>query len=753
MKLFGILLSAILLSSFGAQAATYYVRPAGDDTNNGRKHESAFRTISKSIQSASSGDKIFVEKGLYKEGKTIIIPKNVTLKGGFSFKNGKEANPFKNATVIDGEYSYSCVTNNGTLEGFIIQHGEQNETNLPTGSAGGGVYNTGVVNNCIIRNNNSRTSGGGVYNEDEAFAEVNNSIIYNNRTGLLGAGIYNGTENLVSTCAIYNNTTNFEGGGLYNAGYVSCCSVAGNQCGNAGGIFNSGSASNSIFWNNEFFDLIEESSSYGFTATGYCCYKEAQGPDYTGNIAEAPLFSCTTGDPSVWDLHLQSNSPCINAGASVFAEETEDMEGLERPNGALDMGAYEYQNSVKRPIFSSDKAYIFKGETIHFKDLSDGNPSSWTWDLDGDGEFDSSAQNPSFTYTEPGAYTVTLKLPNTSREISKPNYIHVGQRYYVKSEGSDSSDGTNWNEAFKTVEKAVESLSEGDQIWIAGGTYSITKALIIPHKASLYGGFTGTENQLNQRNTESSKTIINGQNITRCITNYGTISDLSITEGNCSDDYAGGVLNYGTVNKCSIYNNKSTYSAGGAYNRYKATINRCRIYGNESQDGGGLMNTGTATNCLIYLNSAILKGGGVNNNYGYLINCTVYKNEAPSVGGIDNLGDVSNTISYDNTNGNIIQRYTFEKEFITYCCFNEGTEGTGNIDENPLFVNVTGDMETWDFHLQKTSPCIDSGTATNAPSDDFDGYTRPENNIYDIGAYEYHELPTSVNQLTWSLCK
>ena len=60
-----------------------------------------------------------------------------------------------------------------------------------------------------------------------------------------------------------------------------------------------------------------------------------------GNITGDPLFVDTNG----WsNLRLQSYSPCINAGNLAFVMTTTDLDGNPRVvNGAVDMGAYEYQ--------------------------------------------------------------------------------------------------------------------------------------------------------------------------------------------------------------------------------------------------------------------------------------------------------------------------------------------------------------------------------------------------------------------------
>jgi hypothetical protein len=54
-------------------------------------------------------------------------------------------------------------------------------------------------------------------------------------------------------------------------------------------------------------------------------------------------------------------------------------------------------------------------------------------------------------------------------------------------------------------------------------------------------------------------------------------------------------------------------------------------------------------------------------------------------------------------------------------------------DPTVLFV----DMSANDYHLKSTAPAVDAGTSTNAPTNDFDGLTRPSGAGYDIGAFEY----------------
>lgn len=64
-----------------------------------------------------------------------------------------------------------------------------------------------------------------------------------------------------------------------------------------------------------------------------------------------------------------------------------------------------------------------------------------------------------------------------------------------------------------------------------------------------------------------------------------------------------------------------------------------------------------------------------------------------------------------------------------------GKIGPGNLSRDPKFVK-----RSWggkgDYHLQASSPCLDAGTATGAPSVDLAGTSRPQGDAVDMGAYE-----------------
>jgi hypothetical protein len=84
----------------------------------------------------------------------------------------------------------------------------------------------------------------------------------------------------------------------------------------------------------------------------------------------------------------------------------------------------------------------------------------------------------------------------------------------VKTTGSDVNSGSDWGQAKKTISAAITAAAQGDQIWVAAGTYPehIANKVIndLSVDVALYGGFAGSETQLEQREYASNITIIDG---------------------------------------------------------------------------------------------------------------------------------------------------------------------------------------------------------------------------------------------------
>jgi len=194
-------------------------------------------------------------------------------------------------------------------------------------------------------------------------------------------------------------------------------------------------------------------------------------------------------------------------------------------------------------------------------------------------------------------------------------------------------------------------------------------------------------------------------------------------------------------------------------------------WGCHGWEGGGIHcseSSPTITGNIITLNTASI-GGGINlyfsspviaNNtitrntaYGgggiycdsasppIVTNNTITSNGAVMGGGIYCDGTsplITNTILWNNDGFPGSQIYVYHGDPVITCCVVKGGwPGTGNIDDDPLFLDPASD----DYHIPFDSPCRSAGdrNAPGLPDRDFEG--DPRTGLFalpDIGADEFH---------------
>ena len=178
---------------------------------------------------------------------------------------------------------------------------------------------------------------------------------------------------------------------------------------------------------------------------------------------------------------------------------------------------------------------------------------------------------------------------------------------------------------------------------------------------ALYGGFDGTETLRQQRNWQSTETLIIGDGVNSVVRCWGQeafgpcgdnaiIDGFSITDGNY--EVGGGMDNeYASpmVSNCTFYYNGASLG-GGLYNYYASPIiNNCTFMDNMAENGGGMYNDFSSpviTNSRFLSNNAGYGGGMGNESSSPTIsNCTFNGNSAEAFGGMGNYGDASPTVS------------------------------------------------------------------------------------------------------------
>ncbi|MEP5255576.1 MAG: T9SS type A sorting domain-containing protein [Winogradskyella arenosi] len=209
---------------------------------------------------------------------------------------------------------------------------------------------------------------------------------------------------------------------------------------------------------------------------------------------------------------------------------------------------------------------------------------------------------------------------------------------YVNQNATGYNDGSSWADAYVDLQSAIASMSAGDEIWIAGGTYKPSTAnrgiyyRINKPNISIYGGFAGTETLINDRVLGANETILSGDlqgndvnvsgfsnnyvNTTRSDNTYRVIAidalgdhllldglTISDAHNNYNDTSPGAAILKNssvenlTLRNCTIKDNVArTFSAGvhadfnlsATNNRGSLTIDRCQFTNNMSLGGSGV---------------------------------------------------------------------------------------------------------------------------------------------------------------------
>jgi hypothetical protein len=387
-------------------------------------------TIQSGINGASDGDTVLVARGHYYErinfyGKAILVASN------FIFDNDTTT---IDSTIIDADTLVLEVADTGsvvvfvsgedstsTIEGFTIENGIgllmgkyvrggggiYCEASAPSiinnvisknhADIGGGTYcvvcSPHIVNNTIIENastvgggifcfassptissntiiQNCAEYGGGIYCQYTSSPAINTNIIVNNSVDYTGGGIScNESSPDIANNTIIRNSADLHGGGIHclvrSSPSVTNNVIANNL--NGEGIYCEDESyptiSYSDFWNNPDGDFVGclagvGDTTWGTNINGIPC-------DSFYNIIRDPLFV-----DSLYDYHLQEDSPCIDAGDNSVAPDS-DLDGNSRivdgnkdDSAVVDIGAYEYQPLVgiaeDNLLFSASDFVVFQ---------------------------------------------------------------------------------------------------------------------------------------------------------------------------------------------------------------------------------------------------------------------------------------------------------------------------------------------------------------------------------------------------------
>jgi PKD repeat protein len=629
------------------------------------------------------------------------------------------------------------INNGATIAGFTITGG--------SGSYGGINCTDSTVQDCIISGNSGAFDGG---LRAAGHSRILRCAIIDNN-GLHGDGGATLTPTThMESCFIQGNTAGaVSAGGLSIAGDASLinCTVTGNKSPISAAVKNSGTIRNCIIFYNEASTQI---ANYG--TVSYSCLPDDPGGD--NNITVDP------GILTLGNAHLAIASPCINRGDSRYAG-ISDLDSDPRVYGeAVDIGCdeviYQSMTGALSASVSADCTLLTTGMPVRV-DFSISGRAFW-YSLDwGDGHSQTNAVRREHVYTAPGDYTITLLTTNRDHRATAEVSLRVLDSYtcYVDTNGSDAAPYTNWTTAAHSIQDAADQAAtlRGGTVLVSNGVYasggtalpgeSITNRIIVPAWVSV------------RSVNGPASTIIDGADTCRCVylsTNtllegFTLTNGMSGTSGyeafgggayclenarlkNCvisgcrSVQYGGGVYD-GTLESCTLRNNHAVSGAGAAY----AILDRCRIQHNSADEYGGGSYGGSAVNTIFAYNRAGRSGGGA--MYSKLLNCTIAGNLAEiSDGGVYGA-QATNCIIYYNSAATSPD--AGPSTHLTACCASSASPADGNISAAPRISSFSTPI------LLASSPCINSGTNTDAGLHDIFGDPRSYGSAIDIGCSEF----------------
>ena len=720
----------------------------GDDINGDGTAGNPYATIQKGIDEAFSSDTVLVADGTYTgpgnndldfKCRAITVRSesgalNCTIDcggagRGFYFHCGEtDQSVVSGFSIINGDSAFggggiACENSSPTIEKNIISDSKAssrsgggiscNNNSSPmiinntimgnwAEDIGGGISCTDgssptIIDN-IITENESLDGGGGIGCHNSS-PEIRKNVISKNSAGPLGApggGICcadNSSPEIINN-TITENKTLFKGGGI-------CSRNSSNP-----------TVLNTILWA-DIPDEIYVDASSGINIT----YSDIQG-GWLGqdNIDADPMFV----DPNKGDYHLQSGSPCIDAG---------DPNSPNDPDGArVDMGAFYYAHPAPKGLVkvSGDNQSGFVGTKLSeplvvlVKDQNDNpipdvrvdfsvtqgdgsvNPTSALTDADGKASTELTLGQTA------GLNQVTATVNGLSVVFSatgqvQPRIIHV-----ATTGDDETGDGSEEN-PYATIHRAFEEVSANDTVLVWPGMYSFDGRINWPDVDGIVlKSKCGPDCTILDANNSNRHLYLMGSNIG----SNTKISGFTFQNGYGGTGSGGSIIVRGgatPVIEHNIFRDNHTGDNGGAL-----------FFNLEGVEAAAVVrfNVFDSNEAITPPNS---KGyGGAIGGASLVIDWEVDINSNIFINNIDS--DPNNRALY----------FWQGRCNVDYNLFYNNipgvTLGSGNLtNTDPEFVNYTNH----DYHLLPTSPCIDAGD----PNFDYSNELEPNGNRVNIGVY------------------
>lgn len=611
---------------------------AQGDRRDGRSWATALATVQEGIDQAAraGGGEVWVAAGTYKptrlddRSQSIRLRTGVAVYGGFKGVETAldQRDVRRNETILSGDIgrpghqadnSYHVVVgaDAAVLDGFTVRdgYGLDAEQGGP-GPMGGPIHTSpgailrgaspsfgaGMLNfQCAptVRNcrfiGNSAGKGGAMYNmvsrsfppgrERPAPAPlIVDCTFEDNFARGRGGGIANdlGTSPTFRGCSFLRNVCQAKGGALYNdfgcSPVLANCLFVGNRAASAAAVGNDGGSSPLLVHCTFTANLAAEEGAALYQGTGPANNPVVAGCILWGNRCEngpAEIFNWHDNDPAVTDS-------CVQGGWAGKGNVDRDPR--------LDGAAGEYRPAGDGPCAAM-------GWTVP-------TPDEMLTRL---------ASQRAAPEMESGR-----RQPPPHRGDSERTPVRIA---YVKAGAKAGGKGSSWQDAFATLDQAIEAWPQGRvEVWVAAGTYTPGEAegraasFRLRPGLELYGGFRGVETSRTQRDWKTNLTALSGDlgkkgepadNAYHVVVgaDESVLDGFVIRDGNADgatyDGHGGGMVNYLRAPQAGPM---------GAATGFSPVVRHCTFAGNHAREGGAVYNYDRSRpqflQCLFASNSA-----------------------------------------------------------------------------------------------------------------------------------------------------
>lgn len=282
----------------------------------------------------------------------------------------------------------------------------------------------------------------------------------------------------------------------------------------------------------------------------------------------------------------------------------------------------------------------------------------------------------------------------------------MGQIIYVDVGATGNNDGLSWADAYKYLQDALAEASEGDQIWVAEGTYkpdqgkNVRKGdrnatFQLKSGVEMYGGFPSGGGEWEDNDPAVYKTILSGD----LKGDDGELTDPKIPRDSpVLSDNSEHVLLGNRVDRTAVLDGFTItggmVKGGGIFiESGSPTIRNCTFIRNYSDTSGGAMTISLSSSPLIvdcdFINNSAKWSGAINNysKYPRFINCLFEGNTANSGGAVFNTNGGCDFISCTfiankvaRSGGAMLNYYC--RANVVDCVFANNTAGWGGAINN-----------------------------------------------------------------------